>query len=184
MSFELPEFTIYSLWMIIMLYGALAWIIMALGDRLRGTKIEDIDHTMSGRMIVSGLPYLALIVVSVFTPIKSGSLFWVGCTLCIISFMVYVLAIAAFVKAKRGVTKIGIYRVSRNPMYIAVFILLTGTTLMAWQAANTTGLVMAAVSMWIAIMTHWSVLTEERFLESKYGDEYLSYKRKVARYIG
>jgi protein-S-isoprenylcysteine O-methyltransferase Ste14 len=184
MSFEIPEFTIYSLWIIILPYGILATIIMSVGDRLRGTKIEDEDHLRPERMIVAGLPYLALIAVSVFTPIVVGPLFWTGLGITVISLVVYLLAISAFVKAKRGVTKIGIYRLSRNPMYVALFMLLAGIILMAWQAAMITGIVTAVISIWIAITVHWSVLTEERFLEEKYGDDYLSYKQKAARYIG
>lgn len=184
MSFEIPEFTVYSIWMIIFPYGILATIIMSVGDRLRGTKIEDEDHLRPERMIVAGLPYLALIAVSVFTPIMVGVLFWTGVGITVVSLVIYILAISAFVKAKRGVTKIGIYRLSRNPMYVALFMLLFGITLMAWQAAMITGIITAAISIWISVTVHWSVLTEERFLEGKYGYDYLSYKRKAARYIG
>jgi len=171
--------------MILIPYMILVWIIMAVGDRLRGVKIEDEDHLQPSRMISALIPYLALIVVSVITPIDRGILFWLGLSLAAISLVIYILAISAFVAAKRGVTKIGIYRVSRNPMYMALFLFLIGFVLMAWQAGSVTGLITAGVALWIAGTIHWSsVLTEERFLKSKYGDEYLSYKKRVARYIG
>jgi protein-S-isoprenylcysteine O-methyltransferase Ste14 len=180
----MPEITVYSLWMILIPYMILAWIIMAVGDRLRGVKIEDEDHLQPDRMISALIPYLVLIAVSVLTPIKGGGLFWLGLGLTVISLVVYISAISAFVAAKRGVTKIGIYRISRNPMYVSLFILLIGFVLMAWQVGIITGLLAAIVSLWIAGTIHWTILTEERFLESKYGDEYLSYKRRVSRYIG
>jgi protein-S-isoprenylcysteine O-methyltransferase Ste14 len=184
MPFEMPEFTVSSLWMILVPYMALAWIIMAVGDRLRGIKIEDEDHFVPGRMIASIIPWLALLALSIITPIERGALFWAGFGLTLISLVSYVCAISAFVTARRGVTKIGIYRASRNPMYVSLFVFLVGFVLMAWQAGGTTGIIAVGVSVWIGVTTHWTIITEERFLESKYGDEYLSYKNKVARYIG
>jgi len=176
--------TIYSLWMILAPFGALAWAIMALGDRLRGVKIEDVDHFSVKRVVISFIPNLALFGVSIITPITVGTLFWTGCALLGVSVAIYLLAIGAFVKARRGVTAIGIYRLSRNPMYVAIFIMLAGLCLMAWQASPLTGLLAVVVSLWNMGATHWAILTEERFLSEKYGEDYLSYKRSVRRYLG
>ncbi len=181
--FEIPRFTIYSLWMILVPAIAAAFGIMATGDRLRGTKIEDVDHVNVRTSVVGGPPVLGLLGVCTFTPITPGPLFWVGCLLNLAASSIYVLAVAAFIKARRGVTTVGIYRVSRNPMYVALFLLFAGFSLMAWSASALTGLMSTGVLVWCVGTTHWMVLSEERFLEGKYGAGYLTYRKSAPRYL-
>lgn len=182
--FQLPPFTVYSLWLVLAPTIAIACAGMAIGDRLRGAKIEDVDHTSFQVGIVSGLPVLALIGVSIITPIAFGPLFWVGSGLAGLAFIIYALAIAAFVRAHRGVTRAGIYRVSRNPMYVSQFLVFAGYASMAWSASALTGLLATTIAVWNAGVMHWMVLSEERFLAGKYGDDYLTYKRRAPRYLG
>jgi protein-S-isoprenylcysteine O-methyltransferase Ste14 len=182
--FQLPPLTPYSLWIVLVPSIAIACAGMAIGDRLRGTKIEDVDHTSLQVGIVSGLPVLALIAVSIITPIAFGPLFWAGSGLAVLALIIYTLAIAAFVRAHRGVTRAGIYRLSRNPMYVSQFIVFAGFAFMAWSASALTGLLTTAIAVWNAGVVHWVVLSEERFLAGKYGNDYLTYKRSAPRYLG
>ncbi len=72
----------------------------------------------------------------------------------------------------------GPYSLSRNPMYVAWTLMYLGIGL-------------AANSLWIVVMlplvaafTHFvDVRREERFLEKKFGDEYIQYKGRVRRYF-
>jgi protein-S-isoprenylcysteine O-methyltransferase Ste14 len=180
---SIPSFTVWSLWIMLLGFGAAAWLVMILGDRLRGTKIENEDHLDLRTAAVRLPPLAALFAIAVFTPIAPGPLFWVGAGLAGGSFLLYVLAIAAFVKARGGVTTIGIYRVSRNPMYLAMIILLAAVALMALSASALMGLVTAVVAVWYLPVTHWSVRQEERYLEQRFGDSYRSYMRRVPRYL-
>ena len=69
----------YNLWLILAIVGAFAWSLMVIGDKLRGVKIENPeDHHNSKIIIVSSLPPLAFIGVSIFTPIVIGTLFFIG----------------------------------------------------------------------------------------------------------
>jgi protein-S-isoprenylcysteine O-methyltransferase Ste14 len=97
--------------------------------------------------------------------------------------IIYVLSIAAFVKAHSGLTTVGIYRLSRNPMYVAMSMILVAFVFMAWSAAPIMGILMAVVALCNAAITHWMVLGEERFLESKYGGAYAAYKKGAPRYF-
>lgn len=163
---------------------ATACIGMLVGNALRGCRIEDVDHTNLKVTIISTLPVLALIGVSVVTPIVTGAFFGIGCALELLALVVYVFAVAAFVKARRGVTAVGIYRLSRNPMYASQFLLFAGFVFMAWSASAMTGLLAAVSAAGNAAVTHWMVLGEEKFLARKYGEEYIAYRNKVPRYFG
>ena len=73
----------------------------------------------------------------------------------------------------------GMYRVSRNPMYLGLTLVLT-----AWA------LCLGSLSPWIVvalfpvIITVLQIIPEERVLEKLFGEAYLDYRRKVARWIG
>jgi len=175
----------YNLWLILAIVGAFAWSLMVIGDKLRGVKIENPeDHHNPKIIIVSSVPLLAFLGVSIFTPIVTGTLFWIGCVLLIIAGIIYVFSIVAFVKAQKGLTTIGIYQVSRNPMYIAMFLIFIALTLMAWQAEPLMGIVTAFITLLSVLFIHWMVLGEERFLIKKYGEAYHEYMNRTARYMG
>lgn len=73
---------------------------------------------------------------------------------------------------------VGLYRVSRNPMYAAVLLILCGWAL---GFPSPTLWIYAAV---IAIAFHVRVVWfEEPWLAARYGDEYATYKSKVPRWL-
>jgi protein-S-isoprenylcysteine O-methyltransferase Ste14 len=180
---RLPPFSACGLWIVLLGVGAAAWVIMMVGDRLRGVKIENDEHHSLRTAVVRLPPLLAMFAVSVFTPLAPGPLFWGGVALCGVALVIYVLAIGAFVKARSGLTTIGIYRLSRNPMYLAIFILFAGFALMAYAAASLTGLLIVATILWYVPITHWSVRDEERYLEGRFGEEFRAYAGRVGRYL-
>ncbi len=180
----LPSFTIWSLWIIFVFMGIFAILGMAIGNKLRGARIENKeDHTNAKTAIISTLPLLMFFLLLVFAPIAPGILFWAGLLFNLIAAVIYLLAIAAFVKAGKGITTVGIYRLSRNPMYVAMFLIFTGFTLMAWSAAVIMGVLTAMVLLWNTFTTNWMVRGEEKFLEDKYGQTYLNYKHNTPRYF-
>ena len=175
----------YNLWLIIVGIVIFAWILMEIADKLRGVRIENKeDHRNVKVSIINGLPLLAFLMVTIFTPIVTGTLFWIGCILLIISGIVYVLSIMAFVKAKKGLTIIGIYKISRNPQYVAMFLIFIGFIFMAWQFSLARGILMIIIAIFNIIVFHWMVLGEERFLSKKYGDVYREYIGRTSRYLG
>lgn len=72
----------------------------------------------------------------------------------------------------------GIYGRTRNPMYLGL-------------AAGHVGLALGLGSLWallalvpaLLVIHHGVVLREERYLEEKFGGEYLRYRARVARWI-
>lgn len=71
----------------------------------------------------------------------------------------------------------GLYKVSRNPMYVG-FDLLTISSIV--YTLNLWILLIGAYSL---IIYHLIILGEERFLKERFGDEYVSYLKKVRRYL-
>ena len=71
----------------------------------------------------------------------------------------------------------GVYRYSRNPQMLGLYILFMGMILVIGSWINLIFLVISA------ICAHFSVLGEEKSLEQQYGDSYLEFKRKIPRYF-
>ncbi len=72
----------------------------------------------------------------------------------------------------------GIYRFSRNPMYLALVICLVGFGLKLAHA-----LTFLLVPVFIIYMNHFQIKPEEEVLEEKFGEEYRQYKAKVRRWF-
>ena len=72
----------------------------------------------------------------------------------------------------------GPYRFSRNPMYIGLTLLYAG--LMVFFQI-TWGLLLLPFVIWL--ITIWVIIPEEKYLETKFGNEYLNYKSSVRRWV-
>jgi protein-S-isoprenylcysteine O-methyltransferase Ste14 len=81
-------------------------------------------------------------------------------------------------KASHLVTD-GIFRLSRNPMYLGLALLLIGWAL--WLGTASPWLVPPVFVLFIYLA---QILPEERALESLFGADYLEYRRTVARWLG
>ena len=72
----------------------------------------------------------------------------------------------------------GPFRFSRNPIYLAMVLLQVGVGI--W----TDSLWFIVFAFVLAVLLWWGVISrEERYLERKFGNEYLLYKNKVRRWI-
>lgn len=101
-----------------------------------------------------------------------GLLFYgVGLLLCAISIIDFSLP------DHQGMNKNGIYRISRNPMYLSYFFCFIGFALL------TQSFLLFIVVIIFQISSHWIILSEERWCLEKFGDEYKQYMQEVRRYI-
>ena len=72
---------------------------------------------------------------------------------------------------------IGLYKYSRNPQMISIYIMFLGMVLVIGSWIN-------LIFLGIAIScSHFAILGEEQSLIQQYGDSYLEYKKQVARYF-
>lgn len=72
----------------------------------------------------------------------------------------------------------GFYEKSRNPMYVAMLLFLTGV---AWMLGSATAFL--PVPLMYLMLRFCVIAMEEEMLEEAFGEEYLEYKRKVRRWL-
>lgn len=72
----------------------------------------------------------------------------------------------------------GLYKISRNPMYVGLLTILTGFAI--WMG-SLMPFIMLPLFFWI--ITEMQIKPEEKYLEDKFGDTYLDYKSKVRRWL-
>jgi protein-S-isoprenylcysteine O-methyltransferase Ste14 len=73
----------------------------------------------------------------------------------------------------------GVFRISRNPMYLGLALLLSGWAV--WLGSATPWLV---VPLFVVGVTAVQIVPEERALAERFGETYIAYRRRVARWIG
>ncbi|MBC8027843.1 MAG: isoprenylcysteine carboxylmethyltransferase family protein [Steroidobacteraceae bacterium] len=72
----------------------------------------------------------------------------------------------------------GIYRFSRNPMYLGFLLVL-----MAWAAYLSSVASLLGPVLFILYLNRYQILPEERILRSRFGAEYEAYLQTVRRWI-
>jgi protein-S-isoprenylcysteine O-methyltransferase Ste14 len=125
------------------------------------------------------LTILVSYVYSLFLPLKPCTLwFYTGLLLYVAGILIEIIALRtfAFTPVDKPVTT-GIYRVSRNPMYIGEFLKGCGIGLVcvSWMY---TLLAITEIMLW-----HRIVLLEEFDCLEKYGEAYKEYMNRIPRWI-
>lgn len=97
-------------------------------------------------------------------------LFFTGLAVYIAGIILLLVSVVNFASpSENGINKNGLYRVSRNPMYVAYFVFFMGYVLL------TQSLILLALVIIFQISAHWIILSEERWCMEKFGDEYVQY---------
>lgn len=101
-----------------------------------------------------------------------------------------ILAVSAFLEMRRAGTHVdpaqpatalvtqGPFRLTRNPLYLSLTLLYTGIALIVnslWAIVMLPGA--------LIVIRYGVINREERYLERTFGEQYLSYKAKVRRWI-
>ena len=108
----------------------------------------------------------------------------------LITFVGFLLGIAAFLEFRKSRTTVdphgssqqvvtsGIYRFTRNPIYLGFLLMVVGLPL---NSGLYWGVVMAP--FYIFLMNRLVIEQEEAYLEKKFGKTYASYKAQVRRWL-
>ena len=72
----------------------------------------------------------------------------------------------------------GVYRVSRNPMYVGMVLLL-----LAWAVYLSALLPFAGPPIFVLYITRFQIQSEERVLKGIFGEEYSAYAARVRRWL-
>ena len=81
-------------------------------------------------------------------------------------------------KPTTAIVTTGPYRITRNPAYLGMALVYAGVALMSdalW--------VLAPLPVVLAVVDRGVIAREERYLERKFGQEYLDYKSRVRRWL-
>ena len=175
------EFGLWNLWIgVILAWLSAAYLAMLSRPALQRLWDMSWYPREDGKILYGSIVVNVLIVVvSVFIPLKTGSIcFHLGFLLYCFGFVVNLFALHDYgtTPPDRVITK-GLYSLSRNPLYVLWAVMLLG-------------LCVASVSMiffilWIInnVVTHWLIQCEERYCLKTYGDSYADYMSKVPRYF-
>jgi protein-S-isoprenylcysteine O-methyltransferase Ste14 len=137
------------------------------------------DKRQRAFTVIGKLFSLACIVLIIFTPLQIGSgVFLFGMILYTLGLFGLVIAIFDFrnTSLDQPVTS-GLYRVSRHPQIVMLFVLFLGMCL--------------AIGSWLALfmlmmsrlLQHFGILAEEEACLRQYGDSYRAYMERVPRYF-
>ena len=122
---------------------------------------------------------LVLLIYLFFSEIKLNTVLnYVGLIVYIIGMILYIQSIIDFSKPQEsGMNKNGLYKYSRNPMYVAFFIYFLGCSLLINSFFHLIILIILQISV------HFLILSEERWCIKEFGEEYKEYMKKVRRYV-
>lgn len=113
----------------------------------------------------------------------------VGIRLSQLSAVLALLAFASFRLAKTTINPLdpsrasalvtgGVFRVTRNPMYLSLLLLLIAYAVRLGSWVEVLG-----PAFFAAYVTRFQIIPEERILAVKFGGPYLAYKRRTRRWI-
>jgi len=103
--------------------------------------------------------------------------------------LIDLVSVVAFIRARTTVNPLapdkanalvvsGLYRFSRNPMYLGMLLILLGWALWLGQS-----LALPLLAAFVIAIEALQIRPEEAALEQKFGDEYRAYKKRVRRWI-
>ena len=183
----IPEFELglWNAWIFVLSFLLLFAVWSAI-DRLRGREgsrrpdkppFNEKEEKLYG---ISQLIFWALVIYSVFLPLKLGSgWFYVGVLIYLVGMVSTIIAGATLdaTPMDKPATN-GLYRISRNPIYLGTFLIFIGIG------------IACASWLFLLLMTVFIVLydiliaPEERWCLEKYGDAYREYVKRTPRWIG
>jgi protein-S-isoprenylcysteine O-methyltransferase Ste14 len=110
-------------------------------------------------------------------------------TLVIVAMVIGIAAVIGFRRAKTTINPLtpqassalvvrGIYRWTRNPMYLAMLLVLV-----SWACIVSNWAALAMLPLFVATLNRLQIEPEERALRARFGAEFENYRRKVRRWL-
>lgn len=144
------------------------------------SQVSTMSRTKKITLYSSKIIYIPAFIYSIFLPLKLGTVwFYIGLPITLIGFITGVIVILNWAASPRGepVTN-GLYRYSRHPMYVTVFVFFLGVSI-----ATASWVFLLFTILLIAASFYFAPAEEQSCLEM-YGDSYREYMDRTPRYIG
>ena len=153
-----------------------------------------VDH--AGVRVPPPLIFLALVVIGPlldrllgFTPLRLGEPLRTVLVIVLVfaGLAIVLAAIRGFARAgtrvepwapSSAIVSDGLYRFSRNPMYVGMAIVMLGLALIL---SSLSSLLMVIVG--VLVIDRFVIRREEAYLEGKFGEDYRAYRRRVRRWL-
>lgn len=112
---------------------------------------------------------------------------WAGAGLIALGVLIVIGPVRAFSRAETTIkpfqdssalVRDGMYRITRNPMYLGMLTVLSGIAVLAGSLTP-----FLAPVLFVPVLNNRVIRHEEVMLEEAFGDEYLAFKREVRRWI-
>jgi protein-S-isoprenylcysteine O-methyltransferase Ste14 len=171
-------------WVLLAILWAVEGVLVLYFPKGSRGRLFEYDHSRWSRrhrvyLIVGKSLALVCIVLFVFTPLKVGTAaFALGVALYLTGLIGFAAALLSFrnTPADQPVIR-GIYRVSRNPQVLTLFVTTLGIALAvgSWSALG--------VLILSAVFGRGRVLEEEKACLDRYGEAYRAYIKRVPRYL-
>ena len=123
---------------------------------------------------------VVILLYPVFLRVRTApsALFYAGIGAYALGMVLLIASVVSFSSpSENGINQSGLYRISRNPMYVAYFFVFLGCALLAQSP------VLLVTLLCLQVSTHWIIRAEERWCIQQFGDAYLQYMKRVRRYI-
>ena len=145
-------------------------------------KIPPVIIVLFFAAIMALIAHYSVIDFTAFISYLALSFLAIGIVLCIAGVLSFKLAKTTVnpskpEQASKLITS-GIYRLSRNPMYVGLAFILVG-----WGIWLSSLWALLCVAGFIAYLTFFQIMPEERALTKLFGEEYIAYKAKVRRWL-
>ena len=145
-------------------------------------KIPPVIIVLFFAAIMALIAHYSVIDFTAFITYLALSFLAIGIVLCIAGVLSFKLAKTTVnpskpEQASKLITS-GIYRLSRNPMYVGLAFILV-----AWGIWLSSLWALLCVAGFIAYLTFFQIMPEERALTKLFGEEYIAYKAKVRRWL-
>jgi protein-S-isoprenylcysteine O-methyltransferase Ste14 len=122
-------------------------------------------------------------------PLAPGPAVWVVAVLVAAGVGIALAGVVAFRAARTTVNPLrpertsalvtgGVYRITRNPMYVGMALVLA-----AWAVRLSAVLPFVGVVAFVGFMTRFQIVPEERVLARLFADEYATYAARVRRWL-
>jgi protein-S-isoprenylcysteine O-methyltransferase Ste14 len=176
---------LWNAW-ILVLFFLLMFVVFGVLERLTGRKgssrpmTPPLNETEKKLDRIATLPFLVLVIYSFFLPLKLGAAwFYLGFLIYLFGWIFAIVAGTTLMNTPldRPATK-GLYRISRNPVYLGTFLIFTGIGI-----ACASWLFLLSIAVLIVLQSIL-IAPEERWCLEKYGDAYREYMNRTPKWIG
>lgn len=175
------DFTLGNGWILSLLLIIISYAPMALGGKA-AKRLTNFSWMSKKNYVYSSLIWLISIlflIIPVFSPITGNKvLLIVGVFLLVIGSIGTVISFHNYFTTPldKLITK-GMYQISRNPIYVFIFIVTTGIAVLCTSYVMAIGLIL------YFLLQHSIIIEEEWFCKENFDDEYEKYKKRTRRYL-